>query len=129
MRIIFLTLIVISSSLFAKTTSSFRPIPERPGSPHFVRVQITVTDISDETDMQIVHAEFDRQKIALRPPNPTGIRGKLHAQVFPGTYSLSWIVERKNPRTTRESFEKEIEIDPKEEWVDILIEGDTIEVR
>ncbi len=126
---IILTFLVISSGLFAETTSSFRKAPKRPGAPHFARVQITVTDIDDETEMKIVYAEFDGAKIALRPSNPTGIRGKLHLQLFPGTYPIRWIVEKNDPRPIRESFEELIEIAPNEEWVDILIEGDQIEIR
>lgn len=101
-----------------------------PGKPHLVRVEILIKDSADLAGVQIQSVTFDGQSIPLKPRDIFGKRGAASFQLEPGKYTLRWTVNRDKiiwPRTL--SHEEEVIIDPRDLWVQILIEGDQASIR
>lgn len=106
------------------------PTSPVPGNPHLVRVEILVKDSTDLAGVQIQSVTFDDQSIPLKPRDIFGKRGAASFQLQPGKYTLRWTVNRDKivwPRTI--THEEEVTIDPRDLWVQILIEGDNASIR
>jgi hypothetical protein len=105
-----------------------RPKPHwNPKNKNLVKVKIYVQEDPQPDGDKIASVQFDGKNIPLHSADPTGRRGVAHFQVPPGKHKVTWTI-RKNkyayPRSA--SFEKEIEIEDAEKWLDIHIEGDDI---
>lgn len=101
-----------------------------PGNPQLVRVEILIKDSADLAGVQIQSVTFDGQSIPLKPRDIFGKRGAASFQLAPGKYTLRWTVNRDKmiwPRTI--SHNEEVIIDPRDLWVQILIEGDQASIR
>lgn len=106
------------------------PTKPVPGNPRLVRVEVSVRDNPELGGVQIQSVAFNDQTIPLKPRDIHGNRGKGSFQVKPGKYKLKWTVRRDQvlwPRTT--SLEEEVNIDPRDLWVQILIEGEKASIR
>jgi hypothetical protein len=125
----YLSLLLLSFSLFAQNTY-LGPTSPVPGNPQLVRVEVIVHDSPDPSGVQIESAEFNSTPIPLKPRDIHGYRGTASFQVPPGKYKLRWKVRRDKvvwPRST--SHEEEVNISPKDLWLQISIEGDTASIR
>ncbi len=94
-----------------------------------VRIELHVKDGPKSGSPQVESVTFDGQSIPLKPRGVFGKRGVASFQLPPGTYLLQWEVSRNKwvwPRTT--SHKKEVHIDGKELWIQIIIEGDNVSI-
>jgi hypothetical protein len=115
--------------LFAQSTY-LGPTAPIPGDPRLVRVEILVKDGPDLGGVQMETVTFNGISIPLKPRDIFGKRGGASFQVAPGKYTLRWTVNRSKtqwPRTI--SHEEIVTIDPRDLWVQILIEGDEASIR
>ncbi len=91
-----------------------------------VRVQILVNDDPGPAGVQIEKVTFHKKTLNLKPRDIYGFRGEASFQLAPGTYRLKWTVKRDAlawPRTT--SHEEEVQVDPRDLWIQITITGET----
>lgn len=101
------------------------PTSPVPGDPYLVKVELLIKDSPDAGGAQIQSVTFDGRDIPLKPRDIFGKRGAASFQLAPGTYSLRWTVNRDKivwPRFM--SFEEEVNLSPRDLWVQILIEGE-----
>jgi hypothetical protein len=101
-----------------------------PGNPPLVRVELLIKDSSTLSGVQIQSVTFDGQSIPLKPRDIFGKRGSASFQLTPGKYTLRWTVNRDKiiwPRNI--THEEEVIIDPRDLWIQILIEGDQASIR
>lgn len=106
------------------------PTAPVPGNPYLVRVEVLVKDSSDLAGVQIQSVTFDGKSIPLKPRDIFGKRASASYQLQPGKYTLRWTVNRDKivwPRTI--THEEEVTIDPRDLWIQILIEGDKASIR
>lgn len=104
----------------------FGPTAPVPGNPLLIKVEILIRDSPELGGLTIQSAEFNGQSIPLKPRDIFGKRGTGSFQVAPGTYTLRWVVQRDKiawPRTI--AHEEQVTIDPKDQWVQVSIEGET----
>ncbi len=105
------------------------PTEPIPGNPSLVRVEVLVRDSPALAGVQIRNVIFDQKEIPLKPRDILGKRASASFQLPPGNYTLRWTVEKDKviwPRTT--THEEIITIDPKDLWIQILIEGDQVSI-
>jgi len=103
----------------------FGPTSPIPGNPHLVRVQVLIYDSAEQGGLQIEQVLFNGNSIPLKPRDIYGFRGEGTFQVEPGTYKLSWTVQRDRiiwPRTI--NHEETVTIDPRDLWIQITIQGE-----
>jgi hypothetical protein len=123
-------LLCILAPLIGFSQTYLGPIQPVPGDPHLVRIQIIVRDSPESGGVQIQNVEFDHQTIPLKPRDIYGNRGGASFQLPPGKRKLRWVVQRDKtiwPRTI--SHEEEVNIDPRDYWIQILIVGETATIN
>lgn len=106
------------------------PTEKVPNENHLVRVELLIKDSPDLAGVQIQSVTFDGQSIPLKPRDIYGKRGAASFQLMPGKYTLRWTVNRDKivwPRKV--SHEEEVIIDPRDLWIQIIIEGDQASIR
>ncbi len=106
------------------------PTSPLPGNPQLIRVELLVKDSSDLAGVQIQSVTFDGQAIPLKPRDIFGKRASASFQLPPGKYTLRWTVNRDKiiwPRTV--NHEEEVDLSPRDLWVQIMIEGDSASIR
>jgi hypothetical protein len=95
-----------------------------------VRIEILVRDSPQAGGLQIQNVEFDGQKVPLQPRDIYGNRGSASFQVSPGKYKLRWVVQRDKLYWPRKlTQEEEVNVDPKDLWLQIEIVGDSASIR
>ncbi len=117
------------SGLIAQNTY-MGPIQPIPGNPHLIRVEVLVRDSPELGGVQIQNVQFDGQTVPLKPRDIFGQRGQASFQLPPGKYTLKWVVQRdkvKWPRTVR--HEEEVNIDPRDLWIQIAIDGEEVSIQ
>ena len=122
--------ILFASLLFCQNINTYLG-PKQPTSTgqKLVRIQILVNDAEDPSGAQIKEVRFDGKSIPLKPRDIYGFRGQGSFQVRPGTYQLKWTVNRSRvtwPRT--ETFTNEVEVNPRDLWLQITITGETASI-
>lgn len=121
-------LLLFSSVLFGQSIyygPKASPHFDGPTNNHLIRVQIAVYDAPSLDGVRIKDVSFNNQTVALQSPDLKGFRGEAGFQVAPGTYTLIWNVSRDQfawPRTIR--HKEKIQIEKREEWVQITIQGE-----
>lgn len=103
----------------------FGPTAPVPGNPLLIKVEILIRDSPELGGLTIQSAEFNGQSIPLKPRDIFGNRGTGSFQVAPGTYTLQWVVQKDKiawPRTI--THEEQVTIDPRDQWVQVSIEGE-----
>jgi len=116
-------------SLFVQNTY-MGPIQPIPGNPQLVRVEVLVRDSPEASGVQIQSVIFDGQAIPLKPRDIFGKRASASFQLSPGNYRLRWTVNRDKfawPRSI--SHEEEVSLDPRDLWIQILIEGERVSIN
>ena len=106
------------------------PTSPVPGNPYLVRVELLVKDSADLAGVQIQSVTFNGQAIPLKPRDIFGKRAAASFQLAPGKYNLRWTVMRDKivwPRNA--THHEEVTIDPRDLWIQILIEGDKASIR
>jgi hypothetical protein len=121
-----------SSPIVGLTASNtyFGPVKQTPGNEQLIRVEILVRDSAEANGLQIVNVEFNNTTIPLKPRDVYGNRGNASFQMRPGTYQLTWAVNRDKfawPRTV--THEETVTVDPRDLWLQISIEGDKASIR
>ncbi len=105
--------------------------PYRAGPPqNLINIQITFMDPENDVQGVIESATFDGKPVELQSPNPTRLRATIYPRVEPGTYELSWTVRKNSavwPQTL--SNNKEITITKQDQWMEILVEGNSITIQ
>ena len=95
-----------------------------------IRVQLSIKDSPDPSGLQIQNVTFNGQNVPLKPRDVFSKRGEASFQLPPGKYILRWTANRNSyvwPRVLR--FEEEVDLDPRDLWVQIMIEGDKASIR
>lgn len=95
-----------------------------------IRVDVQVFDDPELGGATIVEASFDGRSIPLKPTGIHGYRGGGGFKKVPGSYDLSWTVSPGGdgwPRTTR--HHQKVPIQSNDNWVQIVIQGATAEVK
>jgi hypothetical protein len=118
------------SNAFLAQNTYYGPITPIPGNPQLVRVQVLVRDSPASGGVQIESAEFNGQGIPLKPRDIYGNRGGASFQVPPGKYKLRWRVKVDKqtwPRATEHV--EEVNVDPRDFWIQITIVGDEASIR
>ncbi len=116
-------------ALFTQNTY-LGPTAPVPGNPDLVRVELLIKDSPDLAGIEIQSVTFDGQAIPLKPRDIFGKRGAASFQLRPGKYTLRWTVNRDKviwPRTI--SHEEEVNIDRRDLWIQIIIEGNHASIR
>lgn len=106
------------------------PTTPIPGNPSLVRVEVLVRDSPELAGVQIQSVIFDEKEIPLKPRDILGKRASASFQLPPGSYLLRWTVEKDKivwPRTI--SHEEMVTIDPRDLWIQILIEGEHVSIN
>ncbi|MDE3046186.1 MAG: hypothetical protein KGJ02_06040 [Verrucomicrobiota bacterium] len=106
--------------------------PQKPvvGNPQLVRIEVLVRDSVESDGVQIKKVTFNSTDIPLHPRDVYGNRGAGSFQLAPGKYKLRWTVNRDHfawPRNA--SFEEEVNVSPRDLWLQISIEGDKASIR
>lgn len=105
--------------------------PYRAGPPsELINIQITIADQEDASKGRIESVTFNGKPIDLQPPNPTRLRATIYPQIPPGQYEIAWTVRKDYsawPQTI--THNKEISITTQDQWMEILIEGDQLNIR
>ena len=94
-----------------------------------VRVEIEVHDDTTTPSLVVDDVYFDKRKISLRSPVPSGNRGTTYLQVKPGKYTITWKVKTNKasyPNTFAHS--KTIILTKDKKWSLIRIIGDEVTV-
>ena len=116
-------------SLVAQNTY-MGPTEPVPGNPQLIRVELLIKDSQDLAGAQIQSVTFDGQAIPLKPRDIFGKRGAASFQLSPGKYTLRWTVNRDKTAWPRNaSHEEEVNLSPRDLWVQILIEGEQASIR
>jgi hypothetical protein len=128
---LFFPLLIASLIILGQNTNDYLgPKIRKPSNAKLVRVQILVNDDPNPSGVQIQSAEFDSQKIPLKPRSDIyGFRGQASFQKKPGKYRLKWVVKRDTtawPRTV--SHEEEVTLDPRDLWIQITINGENASI-
>lgn len=95
-----------------------------------IRVEVLVKDSPDLSGLEIRDVTFNGQNVPLKPRDVFGKRGSASFQLPPGKYSLRWTVNRDTiiwPRIL--DLEEEVNLDPRDLWVQIIIVGDKASIR
>jgi hypothetical protein len=95
-----------------------------------IRVDVSVSDAPELDGVKITDASFDGQSIPLKPAGIHGYRGGAGFKKPPGNYDLIWIVSKAGstwPRTVR--HQQKVRIRSSDSWVQVVIEGETAEVK
>jgi hypothetical protein len=124
-----LTFLTLSLCCYAQNTY-FGPTQAAPGNAQLVRVEVSVQDSSEPGGLQIQSVKFDGQSIPLKPRDIHGYRAKGSFQVKPGTYQLTWVVNRDKsawPRNVR--HEADVKVDPRDLWIQVHIEGENVSIQ
>ena len=106
------------------------PIKKIPGDPHLVRIEVIVKDSPEQGGVQIQSVKFDGQAIPLKPRDIDGNRSKASFQMAPGKYTLRWVVQRDKtiwPRTF--THEEEVNVDPRDLWIQVTIQGEKASIQ
>jgi len=106
------------------------PTQAVPGNPQLVRVEVLVRDSPKAGGLQIKNVEFNGQGVPLQPRDIYGNRGTSSFQLAPGKYKLKWVVQRDRlhwPRTV--THEEEVQISPRDLWIQIAIVGEEASIR
>lgn len=116
---------------FGQNTNDYLgPTQRKPANAKLIRVQILINDDPNPSGVQIQSAEFDQQKIPLKPRSDIyGFRGQASFQKQPGKYKLRWTVKRDEsawPRTV--VHEEEVTLDPRDLWIQITVTGEKAEI-
>jgi hypothetical protein len=99
------------------------------GNPQLIRVQVIVNDDPNPKGVQIEDVIFHQKNIPLKPRDIYGFRGQGSYQLPPGKYTLKWTVRHDKvvwPRTT--THEEEVNLDPRDLWIQITIVGETASI-
>lgn len=99
------------------------------GNPELIRVQVIVNDDPNPKGVQIEDAIFHQKNIPLKPRDIYGFRGQGSYQLPPGKYTLKWTVRHDKvvwPRTT--THEEEVNLSPRDLWIQITIVGETASI-
>ncbi len=106
------------------------PKTNSPLNSHLIRVELHVKDSPVLSGLEIKKVTFNGQTVPLKPRDIFDKRGTASFQLPPGKYKLVWSVNRSTlvwPRTL--NFEEEVTLDPRDLWVQIIIEGDQVSIR
>lgn len=106
------------------------PVGPLPGNPKLVQVELIVRDAPEAAGVQVVSVDFAGKNVPLKPRDVYGNRGEASFQLKPGKYRLRWTVNRDKiawPRTIK--HEEEVNISPRDLWLQIYIEGDEASIR
>lgn len=109
----------------SNTNNYLGPHAPIPGNPQMIRIQILVNDDPNPKGVQIESVNFNRVNIPLKPRDIYGYRGQGSFQLPPGKYKLRWTVSQDRiiwPRTL--SHEEEVDLDPRDLWIQINIIGE-----
>ena len=118
-----------SLALLLTSYTYFGPKSPVPGNPQLVQVQVVVRDSLDEQGPQVTNVWFNQQSIPLKPRDIYGNRGMGSFQVPPGEYKLQWKLNRNKlvwPRTV--DREEKVTVSPRDQWLEIKIEGDQVSI-
>ena len=111
------------------TLGSFVTPKLKRGEAKIVKVDVVVMD-NDASDEYIQRASFNNHNIPLSSPNPTTIRGRLHTQVNPGTYTVRWTVKKDAYVWPREvEHVEEIIVSTEDIYMVINIQGDSLYIQ
>jgi hypothetical protein len=94
-----------------------------------VRVEIEIHDDTTTPSLVVDDVYFDKRKISLRPPVPSGNRGTTYLHVKPGKYTITWKVKTNKasyPNTF--SHSKTIILTKDKKWSLIRIVGEEVTV-
>ncbi|MCC6127604.1 MAG: hypothetical protein IT584_00150 [Chlamydiae bacterium] len=108
----------------------FGPTSPVPGNPQLIRVEVIINDDPIPGGLQIEEVRFNNTKIPLKPRGVNGFRGQGSFQLSPGKYKLAWKLNRDKfawPRTV--SHEQIVNLDSRDLWVQITIEGEDASIR
>jgi hypothetical protein len=112
--------------LVAQNVNEYLGPKKRPSSKaQMVQVQILVNDDPSPQGVQIESVSFNQKNLTLKPRDIYGFRAESSFQVPPGKYKLKWKVQRDRsiwPRTL--SHEEEVNVDPRDMWIQITIRGE-----
>lgn len=101
------------------------PTVSTPEEASFIRIEVLVRDSPALAGVHIQSVTFNGRSIPLRTRDVMGKRGSASFQLPPGNYPLEWVVEKDKIVWPRLITHKEIvTLDPRDLWVQILIEGD-----
>lgn len=93
--------------------------------PGLVQVQILVRDSLDPSGPEVTSVAFNNQNVPLQPRDIYDNRGNASFQMEPGTYELRWTVNvRKKVWPRNVTYTHQVEISPRDSWIQISIEGD-----
>ncbi len=119
----------IKSDLLVQNTY-LGPITPVPGNPQLIRVEVSVYDDPKPGGVEIQFVELNGTKIPLKPRDVYGFRGKGSFQLPPGGYKLKWTVNRDKfawPRSV--SHEESINLDKRDLWLQVMIQGETASIQ
>ena len=114
-------------SLFAQSTYYGPTSQPSPLSPHLVKVQIQAYDDPDLGGAKIASLSFNQTAIPLKPSDIYGFRGSAGFQLKAGSYSLNWETSNGTnnwPRTIK--HQQQIQVQDKDVWVQISIQGEKV---
>ncbi len=120
---------LLSFALLLTTNTYLGPKSPVEGSPQLVKVQVVVRDALENGGPQVLSVQFNQQNIPLKPRDIYGNRGMGSFQVPPGKYKLQWKVNKNKlvwPRNI--DREEQVTISPRDQWVQILIEGEKVSI-
>ena len=120
----------VSTQSLVASYSYQGPTQAVPGNPKLVRVQVLIRDSPVAGGVRVQSVDFNGQGIPLQPPDLFGNRGTGSFQVPPGKYKLRWVVQRDKliwPRVL--THEEEVNIDPRDLWLQIEIVGEEASIR
>ncbi len=96
-----------------------------------ISLEIRVVDTSPSTlEGSVTEVTLDHQKLFIKPPDPTGDRGRSYFRLNPGKYVIRWKVQLSQenwPKT--EEYKQEIILKKTDLWRYITIHGKKIEIR
>lgn len=106
------------------------PTNRSPTNAQLIKVEVLVKDSPDLGGVRIQSVTFDGKNIPLKPPDIFGKRGSAGFQLLPGKYQLRWVVQKDKVAWPRfVTHEEEVTIDPRDLWIQILIEGEEASIR
>ncbi|HSX37325.1 MAG TPA: hypothetical protein VLE95_00665 [Chlamydiales bacterium] len=122
-------IIITFSSICVASYKYQGPNQSVSGKPKLIRIEVLIRDSPRAGGFQIQEVVFNGERIPLQPRDIYGNRGSGSFQIPPGQYKLSWVVQRDRlywPRTIR--YEEEVNVDPRDLWLQIEIVGDTASI-
>jgi len=120
---------LLSFALLLTTNTYLGPKSPVEGNPQLVKVQVVVRDSLENGGPQVLSVQFNQQNIPLKPRDIYGNRGMGSFQVPPGKYKLQWKVNKNKlvwPRNI--DREEQVTVSPRDQWVQILIEGEKVSI-